>query len=155
MSDQQRPRPRQPTEEELRAAYEAAAASSIRVEDVLVQTVVSLLNLGGRRPAWRRAPRTSATPSRSRPAIEGVRALLPLVEPQLGPDAAQIREALSQLQIAYAQVGRAGRPGGAERAGAPAAASSREPPSGPGPAQPAGRLWVPGSNRRRGSFRRH
>ena len=38
----------QPTEEELRAAYEAEI-KRLRVEDVLVQTVVSLVNLGGRK----------------------------------------------------------------------------------------------------------
>ena len=40
--------PNQPSEEELRAAYEAEL-KKIRVEDVLVQTLVSLINLGGRR----------------------------------------------------------------------------------------------------------
>ena len=40
--------PRQPTDEELAAAYEAQL-KQIRVEDVLIQTLVSLLNLGGRK----------------------------------------------------------------------------------------------------------
>jgi hypothetical protein len=39
---------RPPSEEELRAAYEAEL-KKLKVEDVLVQTVVSLLNLGGRK----------------------------------------------------------------------------------------------------------
>ena len=80
-------------------------------------------------------------------AIEGARALLPLVEPQLGPNAAPLREALSQLQMAYAQlVGEAGaRRAGrtpSRRAGEAAAAGGRA--EGPGPAQQSGRLWVPG-----------
>jgi hypothetical protein len=48
MTDQQTGGGRPPTEEELQAAYEAEL-KRIHVDDVLVQTVVSLLNLGGRR----------------------------------------------------------------------------------------------------------
>jgi hypothetical protein len=77
-----------------------------------------------------------------------VRALLPQVEAIAPAEAGQIRDALSQLQLAYVRIG--GKP---DEAGAPApsqappAASepaSAEQPSGPGPAQSSGRLWVPG-----------
>ena len=47
MSDQD-PQGPPPTEDELRAAYEAEL-KQLRVEDVVVQTIVSLLNLGGRK----------------------------------------------------------------------------------------------------------
>ena len=81
-------------------------------------------------------------------AIEGARALLPLVEPQLGPNAAPLREALSQLQIAYAQmVGEAerARRGTGRRAVAARSCGARTTEAeGPGPAQQSGRLWVPG-----------
>src|SRR2546423_12787186 len=40
--------PREPSEEEVRAALEAEM-KRIRVDDVVLQTVVSLINLGGRR----------------------------------------------------------------------------------------------------------
>ncbi len=69
-------------------------------------------------------------------AIEAVRALLPLVEEALGPDAKQLRDVLAPLQMAYAQLS----PGAAPAEG------GEEPPAaeGPGPAQSSGRLWVPG-----------
>ena len=53
-----------PTEEELRAAYEAEI-KKIRVEHVLLEHVVTLVNLGMRRRAYSRAPRRSATSSKS------------------------------------------------------------------------------------------
>jgi hypothetical protein len=134
MTDQDRP----PTEEELRAAYEAEI-KRVRVEDVLVQTVVSLINLAGRKAGLAPGTEDERDLEQVRQAIDGVRALLPMVEPALGPDAAQIREALSQLQMAYAQ-GRGGEvPGGQEP-------PAQEPPKpgDTGPAQSSGRLWVPG-----------
>jgi hypothetical protein len=143
MSEQQPPR--EPTEEELRAAYEEQL-KQIRVEDVLVQTVLSLINLGSLRAGLVPGNETEADPVQLRQAIEGVRALLPLVEPALGPDARQIREAVSRLQMEYARL--AG--GGAAEAGGepsqPPAEGEQPPPGpeGPGPAQSSGRLWVPG-----------
>ena len=66
-----------------------------------------------------------------------MRALLPLVEPALGPDAAPVRDALSQLQMAYAQLAaRAARAGGAAPEGAAAGAS--RPEGAPQPAEPDG-----------------
>jgi hypothetical protein len=128
--------PREPTDEELAAAYEAQL-KQIRVEDVLIQTLVSLLNLGGRRAGLSPGTEDERDPEQVRQAVEGVRALLPIVEPQLGPDAAQIREALSQLQLAYTRI--AGE-GGA----APAQEPAKPDPEQGGPAQSSGRLWVPG-----------
>jgi len=130
--------PRQPTDEELAAAYEAQL-KQIRVEDVLIQTLVSLLNLGGRKAGLSPGTEGERDPDQVRQAIEGVRALLPVVEPLLGPDAGQIREALSQLQLAYTRIAGGEAPAGE----APAAAPEGE-PEGSGPAQSSGRLWVPG-----------
>jgi hypothetical protein len=76
-------------------------------------------------------------------AIEGARALLPLVEQELGPDAAQVRNALSQLQMAYAQSAPAGE-GGPGGPGAGAPAQPQPQPPGPAQAPGGGRLWVPG-----------
>lgn len=134
----------QPSEEELRAAYEAEL-QRIHVDDVLLQTVVSLLNLGARRAGLAPGTQPERDLEQVRSAIEGVRALLPLVEPKLGPDAAQLRQALSQLQLAYAQESGA-RPAPAAPEARPGGAP-QEPGSegeGPGPAQSSGRLWVPG-----------
>ena len=122
----------------MRAAYEAEL-KRLRVDDVIIQTVVSLLNLGGRKAGLAPGTEDERDLAQVRQAVEGVRALLPLVEAELGPDAAAIRDALSQLQLAYAQGS------GAE---APAAAADAPPappkPGEAGPAQSSGRLWVPG-----------
>ena len=137
MSEQQPPR--QPTDEELAAAYEAQL-KQIRVEDVLIQTLVSLLNLGGRKAGLSPGTEDERDPEQVRQAIEGVRALMPIVEPLLGKDAGQIREALSQLQLAYARIA-----GGQAPPSEPSAETPEEPkPDEPGPAQSSGRLWVPG-----------
>jgi hypothetical protein len=139
-----------PSEEELRAAYEAQL-KQLRVEDVLVQTVVSLVNLGGRKAGLVPDAQDEADPEQLRQAIEGVRALLPVVEPALGPDAASIRDALSRLQLEYARL--ASRPEAAAAAepgpegSQPESAAGEEggpPGEAPGPAERSGRLWVPG-----------
>jgi hypothetical protein len=136
--------PRQPTDEELAAAYEAQL-KQIRVEDVLIQTLVSLLNLGGRKAGLSPGTEGERDPEQVRQAIEGVRALLPVVEPLLGPDAGQIREALSQLQLAYTKIAAGEAPEGAPAA-EPTSEGDQPKPSSedPGPAQSSGRLWVPG-----------
>jgi hypothetical protein len=141
MTDQ----PRQPTEDELRAAYEEQL-KRVRVDDVLVQTILSLINLGGLRAGLVPGNEAERDPEQLRQAIEGVRALLPIVEPALGPDAASIRDAVSRLQMEYARMA---SPGGEEGAPAPAsdAAAEQQAPPQPGeagPAQSSGRLWVPG-----------
>jgi hypothetical protein len=137
------PDPDAMSDEELRAAYEAELAA-IRVDDVLIQTVISLLNLAARRAGLTGQPDDGEPDfEQVRLAIEAVRALLPLVEPVLGPDAKQVRDALSQLQLAYARSG-AKPPAGAAApapADAPAAGSK---PGEPGSAASSGRLWVPG-----------
>ncbi|MEA2228000.1 MAG: hypothetical protein QOF04_1630 [Solirubrobacteraceae bacterium] len=143
---------RPPTEEELRAAYEAEL-QRIRVEDVLVQTIVSLLNLGGRRAGLAPGTEGERDLEQVRKAIEGARALIPLVEAELGPDAATLRDALSQLQLAYTQLSAAGAeapspagPGGPGEDGPPPPPAEGEAgqPGDAGPAQRSGRLWVPG-----------
>ena len=143
MTDQQR----QPTEEELKAyaAQLEEQMRQLRVEDVVVQTIVTLVNLGGRRAGLAPGTENERDPEQLRLAIEGARALLPLIESELGPDGAAIRDALSQLQIAYTQVasGAAG-PAAPAAEGAGGAAPEGEERPGPGPAQSSGRLWVPG-----------
>jgi hypothetical protein len=126
---------RRPTEEELRAAYEAEL-KKVRVEDVIVQTVVSLINLAARKAALAPDTADERDPEQVHQAIEAIRALWPQVEAALGPEAARLREPLSQLQMAYAQMLEEG----------PGESQGDEPPKGegPGPAQSSGRLWVPG-----------
>ncbi len=172
--------PGQPSEEELRAAYEAEL-SRITSADMMLQAAVSLLNIGSYRLAAPPAPGAGAEPQaggrdleQARDAIDGVRALMEILErrvpaDELGP----LRNALSQLQMAYAREmqatgaapasdaasgqgaapgGDAARqPGGAPpAAGAPGAKSGEgdaggdQGSPGPGPAESSGRLWVPG-----------
>jgi hypothetical protein len=163
----------QPSEEELRAAYEAEI-KKIRVEQILLEQLVTLINLGMRRTGLQPGTEDERDPAQVRVAIEGVRALLPLVEEGVGAEqTAAIRQALSQMQMAYVRIGGQdpGAPGaaGATPAGepAPGAATPGGPaPDGPagepgvagqqpgdepgadpgqgGPAQRSGRLWVPG-----------
>jgi hypothetical protein len=125
------------SEEELRAAYEAELAR-IRVEDVLIQTVVSLLNLAARKAGLTGGDEETDF-EQVRQAIDGVQALLPLVEPMLGPDAKQVRDALSQLQMAYARSGATPPPGARSTEEPPPPRSERG-----GSAASSGRLWVPG-----------
>jgi hypothetical protein len=135
--------PRQPTEEEMRAAYEAEI-KRLRVEDVLVQTVVSLVNLGGRKAGLAEGTEDERDPQQLQMAIDGALAILPVVEPVLGQDAAQVRNALSQLQMAYAQMA-GGRPGGEQPGGGqPPAGGQPQQPETPGQPPSSGRLWVPG-----------
>jgi hypothetical protein len=142
MTEQQPPQ--QPTEEELRAAYEEQL-KQIKVDDVLVQTVLSLINLGSLRAGVVPGNEGEADPQQLRQAIEGVRALLPLIEPALGPDASQIRDAVSRLQMEYARLaGAATAPSAPEQPAAPEGEQQQPKPGEPGPAQSSGRLWVPG-----------
>jgi hypothetical protein len=61
---------RQPTEEEMRAAYEAEI-KRLRVEDVLVQTLVSLVNLGGRKAGLAEGTQDERDPQQLQMAIDG------------------------------------------------------------------------------------
>jgi hypothetical protein len=146
--DQQQP---EMTEEELRAAYEAQLEEqlkTLRVEDVVVQTIITLVNLGGRRAGLAPGTESERDPEQLRLAIEGARALLGLIEAELGPDGAAIRDALSQLQLAYAQLAGNASPsdsGGPAASQAPPAGTATDPAQpGAGPGQSSGRLWIPG-----------
>ena len=137
----QEPQEPQFSEEELRAIE--AEMEKVTVDDVLLQTIVSLLNLGARKAGLGGPP---GEPPREpdleqvRQAVEGARALMPLVEPRHGEQLGPIRDALSRLQMFYAQ-----RSGGAA---APPAGEETPPQqqkdTGTGSAQSSGRLWVPG-----------
>lgn len=106
--DDPRAQGRQPTEEELRAAYEAEI-SKVKVEHVLLEQVVTLINLGMRRTGLVPGTESERDPAQVRLAIEAIRALLPVLEQSAPQQIAPIREALSQLQMAYVKLG--GSPG--------------------------------------------
>ncbi|HEX3691533.1 MAG TPA: hypothetical protein VHV28_17665 [Solirubrobacteraceae bacterium] len=159
----------QPTEDELRAAYEAEI-KKIRIEQILLDQIVSLVNLGMRRTGLAPGTEDERDLPQVRLSIEAVRALLPLIEQVAPEQAAPIRDALSQLQMAFVRLGGAGQAGGGDPApegdpgagegpGGPGGPGGQAPPrppepeapepeapkpGEPGPAQRSGRLWIPG-----------
>jgi hypothetical protein len=123
----------QPTEEELRAAYEAEI-KRIRIEQILLDQVVSLINLGMRRTGLSPGTEDERDLSQVRLAIEAVRALLPLIEQAAPPQAAPIRDAISQLQLAFVRLGGTSGPGAApagEGVGGPGGPGGHGGPGGP------------------------
>ena len=135
------------TEEQLRQIE--AEMERITVDDVLLQTLVTLLNLAARKgglatPPGEQGPKPDL--EQMRQAIDGARAILPLVEARHADQLGPVRDTLSQLQMAYSQLrsqagGEPQEPSGGqpEKPG-----GEQEQPEGPGPAQSSGRLWVPG-----------
>lgn len=142
-----------PSEEELRAAYEAQV-KQIRVDQIVLENVVTVLNLGMRRTGMAPGTEDERDPEQVRMAIESVRVQLPLLEASVPNQVRQIRDALSQLQMAYVRIGGQPPAGGPEPSAEgqpapppPATPEASEPaakPGAPGPAQRSGRLWVPG-----------
>jgi hypothetical protein len=129
------------SEQELRQLE--AEMEKITVDDVLIQTTVTLLNLAARKAGLAAPPDQAPAPDweQVRQAIEGVRALMPLLEARHAQQLGPIRDSLSRLQMVYAQKAGATAPAGQEGAGAP---SEPGKPEEPGPAQRSGRLWIPG-----------
>jgi len=131
----------QPNEEELRAAQEELRR--VRVDQVVVEAAVSVLNVAVLKSGLVPGSEADRDLDQVRVGIEAVRGLMPVVE-QLAPDqAAPIREALSQLQMAYVRATSEPSPD-AEAPPAPEEKAPGEGEAGPGPAQKSGRLWVPG-----------
>ncbi len=125
MNDEQQP---EMTEEELQAAFEEQMRN-IRVEDVVLQTVATLVNLAGRRLGL--AGEGEKDVAQAQVAIDSARALIPFCpEEQMPP----IKQAMAQLQMAFAQEsGASGAPGAPPAEEAPAA-EEKPPPS---------KLWTP------------
>jgi len=119
------------TQEEMRERLEEQLRR-VRVQDLLLESVVSVLNLAARRIA----KEDERDLEQGRIGIEAVRAVLDLLDEE---PAAQVRSALAEVQMLYArEAGGAGEPGGGEPESGP-----QEPPSsGPGQQGPS-RLWTP------------
>jgi len=142
------PEPPEYTEEELRALE--AEMERVTVDDVLLQTLVSLVNLSARKAGLAAPPGEGPAPDweQVRLGIEGARALVPILEPRHGAQLGPIRDALAQLQMHYAR-GTGGAAGEPAAPAAPAGPASGSGPERPGPgqagdAQRSGRLWIPG-----------
>jgi hypothetical protein len=132
------PPPREFTEEEIRQIEEEM--DKLQVDDVLLQTLVTLINLGARR-AGLAAPPGEEPAARdlgeTKQAIDAARALFPLLEAKHGEQLAPVKDALSRLQMAYVQLS-GGNPEDSSSAPEP------KKPDAPAPGQSSGRLWVPG-----------
>src|SRR5918996_1101349 len=121
----------QPSEEEVRAQLEEEIRK-VRVEDVVLQSTVSILNLSARRIA----KDDERDLDQAKVGIDAARALVDLVKPDAQP---QLRQAISELQVLYAKP--AGEEGaepaeGAGEAKAPKEAEKEQPKRDSG-------LWTP------------
>ncbi len=131
------------TEEEVRARIEEQIRN-LRVQDLMVESVVSVLNLTARRIA----KEDERDLDQARIGIDAVRAWVDLL-----PDdaATQIRNALSELQMLYAAaVEEGGKPGakgdepGAEQGGHPRGTPGSEAEEVPRTSsEPPPRIWTP------------
>ena len=111
--------PQQPTEEQL-----LEALKQIKTEDVVLQTVATLVNLAGQKLSVEGAK----DPAEAQKAIDATRQMLPLVpEEAVGP----IQNALDQVQMLYVR----------ETSGQPP--SAEQPPKDEPP--PQSKIWTPGS----------
>jgi hypothetical protein len=108
----------------------------IRMEDVLTQTVVSLINLTARRIA----KEDEVDLEQARLGIEAVRSLLPLLPEEVSKE---IREPLSQIQLLYAQKSGEGDPGGQPGTDAPDSGPGSGPGDGPAAGSGESGLWTP------------
>ena len=118
----------EPNEEELRAQLEEEI-KKVRVEDVVLQSVVSILNLSARRLA----KDDERDLEQAKIGIDAARALVDLVKPEAQP---QLRQAVSELQLLYSK--HAGESDG--EAGGEAESGGEEPGG-----QGESKLWTPGS----------
>jgi len=108
--------------------------SRVRVQDLVAQSVVSILNVSYRRIA----KEDERDLEQARVGIEAIRGMVDALDEE---SRHEIRNALSQLQVLYAR-----HAGGGEPAAGPADAGGPAEP-GPGAAGKAPpRLWTPGSD---------
>ena len=119
----------EPTEEELRAALEEQMRR-ITVQDVIVQTAVTLVNLGAQKLG------EDGDLEQARLAVEGVKALMPLLPEEVQTP---VRDALSQLQIAFVRDSQ--DPGGEPPSEQPA--EPEQPSEDEERAKARSKLWTP------------
>jgi hypothetical protein len=113
--------PQEPTEEQL-----LEALRRVKVDDVVLQTIATLVNLAGQKLSIPEAK----DPVEAKKAIDAARVMLPLAPEEA---AAQIRDALSQVQMLYVRE---------------TGAADAEPQPDPDEAERAkarSKIWTPGS----------
>ena len=123
--------PQEPTEEQL-----LEALRRVKVDDVVLQTVATLVNLAGQKLTIPEAK----DPVEAGKAIEAARAMLPLCpEEAVG----QIKDALAQVQMLYVR-----ETGGAGAESEPGTPGEEQPQPGSDEAERAkarSKIWTPGS----------
>ena len=107
----------------------------VRVQDLLLESVVSVLNLAARRIA----KEDEQDLEQGRIGIEAVRAVVDLLDPE---PAAQVRSALSEVQMLYAKYANEG--GEPPRREAHSRRGGQPPPPAPGSQGGPSKLWTPG-----------
>lgn len=121
-----------PSQEEMQQRLEEQLRQ-IRVQDLLLESVVSILNLAARRIS----KPDERDLEQGKVGIDAVRAVIDLIEP--GPRE-QVREALSQVQMLYAREAQGGE-------GSPGAGGGDQPAPSGAPEEPRverpGGLWTP------------
>lgn len=139
---------KQPSEAELRAALEEQFRK-VSVEDLIKQSTASLVNVAAFKAGLVPGSEQDRDLAQVELAVDAISGLLNVLERADAKDLAPLRDALSQLQLAYAQQ-QAESSGPATEGKGPAetkTAATEEPKSDaeqPGPAQSSGKLWVPG-----------
>jgi hypothetical protein len=112
--------PQQPTEEQL-----LEALKQIKTEDVVLQTVATLVNLAGQKLSVEGAK----DPVEAQKAIDAARQMIPLVPDEA---VAPIQNALDQVQMLYVR----------ESSGQPGQPADQPPKEEP---PPQSKIWTPGS----------
>jgi len=135
-----------PTEDEMRAALEEQMRQ-VRVEDLLLQSVASIINLTARRIA----KPDERDLGQAKTGIDAVSALAELLPEEASK---QVRNALSELQVLYAQAaggsggeggeGDSGGGGGAPAEGEDEPGSGQQAPPPQAGRKPPPGLWIPG-----------
>jgi hypothetical protein len=124
--------PQEPTEEQL-----LEALRRVRVDDVVLQTVATLVNLAGQKLTIPEAK----DPAEAKKAIDAARVMLPLC-PEEAAD--QIKDALAQVQMLYVREQGGGT--GAEQQEPQPEGAEPEPSSDEAErAKARAKIWTPGS----------
>jgi len=125
-----------PSEEELRAQLEEEIRR-VTVQDVVLQSVVSILNLSARRIA----KEDERDLEQAKVGIDAGRALVDLVKPEAQ---GQLRQAISELQLLYAQQAEGGSSGDEGSGGEQEPGGEGGPEQGTsGPPKGDSGLWTP------------
>jgi len=135
---QESPRETPESEEELRARIDEQLRK-VRVQDLLLETAVSVLNLTARRIA----KEDERDLDQAKVGIEAVRSLVELLDPE---PAAQVRNAISEVQMLYAreaQEGRTSEPDAGSQGESGGSEPKRSEGGSPRTERGPSRLWTP------------